>query len=761
MALKTYRLSVAISFALLLAAAPEPGRAQAGADLTQLEEVVVTARKRDESLQDVPLSISSFSADFIESAGLEDVGDLALQTPGFSFRQGFGRSGGGQGGASNRPSIRGMSNILGAANAAFFVDGVYVSGNITSYQLDNLERVEVIRGPQAALFGRQTFAGAINFITRKPSDETVGKVDLKIAQYDDYEASGYLSGPIVEGKLFAEVNARWYDFGGDYDNLATGDRDIGAQETKSVGAKLYWTPTDNFDLLFDVGYAEDDDGGYSYANFGSENLNCFEPVIVGAIFGFFPVGASRSRGYFCGEIEVPDQFSYRSDLLQAAGFNGVQRDAKRASLTMNWDIDDWTLSSITGYDRSENLNGFDLGLEPDAFTLSVGQSDFRALSQELRLATPQDRAVRGLAGVYYYNFESGGGFNSSMLVPDGMGGTRNFDPAQDGAGDVIRTPFSSADSVENRAIFGLVEWDATERLTLTAEARYQDEDITQGLNGNPDDIQSGSFDAFLPRITGRFAVNDDLNLYGSIAKGNKPGGFDGLPNDASAEDIAFFRQQGLGTFDEEEVISYEFGVKGTATNRALSYNAAVFYLDWTDQQLTESFGYQRVDGTPNTSPFIVNAGESEVKGLEVELNARPADWVDLRFTYAYVDAELTDFDDENTEDIFDTDGLTGADDLAGDPSGQVAGNSLPPNAGASANSIVNLHARLCGWHVGFFPRGSELRVRAIRPSAQSCQDGGVDLSEFASWYRARQLDHHTICGQCVGRRHAVGRDQIG
>lgn len=122
-----------------------------------LEEVVVTARKKEERLLDVPLSIAAFSEEQIESAGLRSVADIAQQAPGFSFRQGFGRTGSGEGGAGSRPSIRGMSNILGSANASFFIDGIYVSGNITSYQLDNLERVEVIRGPQSALFGRQTF----------------------------------------------------------------------------------------------------------------------------------------------------------------------------------------------------------------------------------------------------------------------------------------------------------------------------------------------------------------------------------------------------------------------------------------------------------------------------------------------------------------------------------------------------------------------------------------------------------------------------
>jgi len=187
-----------------------------------LEEIIVTARKRAENLMEVPLSISAFTAESIEKIGIDNFTDLANQTPGLSFRQAYGRVGSGQGGsASNRPAMRGQSNIVGVPNVGFFVDGVYVSGNITSYQLDNVERIEVIRGPQSALFGRGTFAGAVNFVTRKPSEEFQGKIEVTAGKDDRYEATGYLSGPVIEGKLAAEVNARYYTFGGDWYNRAT------------------------------------------------------------------------------------------------------------------------------------------------------------------------------------------------------------------------------------------------------------------------------------------------------------------------------------------------------------------------------------------------------------------------------------------------------------------------------------------------------------------------------------------------------------
>ena len=159
-------------------------------EAVSIDEIIVTARKREEKLIDVPISITAVTAEQLDRANVDDIADLAQQTPGLSFRQGFGRTGAGQGNdGPSRPSIRGMSNILGAANASFFVDGIYVSGNINSYQLDNLERIEVIKGPQSALFGRQTFAGAVNYVTRRPGNEMDGKVKLTYGQYDQIEES--------------------------------------------------------------------------------------------------------------------------------------------------------------------------------------------------------------------------------------------------------------------------------------------------------------------------------------------------------------------------------------------------------------------------------------------------------------------------------------------------------------------------------------------------------------------------------------------
>lgn len=356
------------------------------------DEIIVTARKTEESLLDVPLSISAIGEQEILESGIDNIADVALQTPGFSFRQGFGRS---EGGANSRPAIRGMSNVLGSPNAGFFVDGIFVADSITSYQLDNLQRVEVIRGPQSALFGRNTFAGAINFVTRDPGDEMQGRVTAMAAEHDAFELNGYVSGPIMDGILYGEINGRFDTFGGDYDN-ADGGEDIGRQETTNVGTKLVFTPTDAFTARLNLGYSQVRDGGFAYGAFGSNNLNCFLPDVTGQFFGI-DLSSNRSRGYFCGEIEVPDTLAFNDTELDQLGYdNSVERDTFRSSLQMDWDLENgYTLTSVTAYNASDNINIFDNALVSSATpNFSIGKSSRNDFSQELRILSPRDNRFR-------------------------------------------------------------------------------------------------------------------------------------------------------------------------------------------------------------------------------------------------------------------------------------------------------------------------------------------------------------------------------
>ncbi len=648
---------------------------QASAGATGLEEIVVTARKREENLVDVPLSISAFSEAFLEKTGVDNLIDLANQTPGLSFRPAFGRlslSGQG-GGSSNRPTMRGQSNIIGTPNMGYFVDGVFVSGTITGYQLDNVERIEVIRGPQSALFGRSTFAGAVNFVTRKPGDTLAGKFEGTFGSFDRTEFSGYLAGPLLGETLKGEINMRDYRFGGDFVNRATGTRDNG-ESSRDVGAKLYWTPSEAFSLEASVGYMHDVDELYAGKWTGT---NCLLPTIVTTTGT--PRSSNRRRGYFCGTPKIDDTFFARWDIYRNLGLDGTDRETFRGSLKADVSFNDWTLTAIGAYNKFHNDFAADSGFEQGEAdlrpaSLTIGQERRKDWSAELRLDSPRDARLHWIGGAYYYKEQDGKGW-SGVLTP-----TPSVTTIPLGANllSLTKSPRQNDSSVKNWSVFGLLEFKASDRLNLTAEGRYQVDDITADQNTAVLDnvLVSNKFKTFVPRVTALYRLNDRWNLFANVAEGNKPGGFNTVPGDANAAsrlDIITNFQ----TFDEESARTYELGLKGANESRTLSANVSVYQIDWKKQGLTRTILYTRLDNTPFTTPITVNAGRTRIRGLEIDLNAKPTESLDFRLAYSLVDSEILDFVDTETEDTLDTDGRVGAFNLApGDSNGQVAGNQV-------------------------------------------------------------------------------------
>ena len=226
----------------------------------QLEEIVVTARLREERLQDIPLSISAFSAADIEEAGFQDLGDIALQTAGVLYDA---RATSGIAGRLNSNiRIRGAqvnSSLPHLASTSLFVDGVFALGGVNSMPLTDLERVEVIKGPQSAFFGRNTFAGAVNYVTKTPGlSDFETEIDVSGASYGQYELSAVHSGPIIEGKLGYQISARQYGRGNMFS--ATDGGGLGEESTQSVAGTLYWEPNSQLSVKLRAFFLHDDDG---------------------------------------------------------------------------------------------------------------------------------------------------------------------------------------------------------------------------------------------------------------------------------------------------------------------------------------------------------------------------------------------------------------------------------------------------------------------------------------------------------------------
>ena len=225
-----------------------------------LEEIVVTARRRDESLQNIPLAITAFTAADIENAGIQDLGDLALQTAGMQF---FNRRSAFRGGrVDSLINLRGVSSGSSLDHlqpTSLFVDGIFVLGTASSIGLQDLERVEVIKGPQSAFFGRNTFAGAINFITKNPSlTEYEAKIDASAATYEKFDFNLLTSLPLVEDKIALQINTRLYSRGGEW--TATDGGVLGRESSSFISGTLYGEPTENFSFKFRAYYKRDDDG---------------------------------------------------------------------------------------------------------------------------------------------------------------------------------------------------------------------------------------------------------------------------------------------------------------------------------------------------------------------------------------------------------------------------------------------------------------------------------------------------------------------
>jgi len=563
--------------------ASEATRAQA------LEEIVVTARKAEESLQDVPLTITAFRAADIEERGMADLFDVSLFTPGFQFEK-LGNRYGAQGGGT-RPVVRGMSSIGGGPNAAFFVDGILHSQNIMSFPFELIERVEVIKGPQAALFGRATFAGAINFITKRPTDVPQHQISARVAQYDDYEVNFVSRGPISDRVSYL-VHGRYYDFGGQHRNRFDGQL-VGQENSQGLNAALEFRPTDNLTMAISGGYNEDDDGLAASVITPRTANNCFLQVF---------------RQYYCGEIPVENTI----DLNRAAllGEEGLRRETLRLMGSAEYRFDNGTsLNWNAGY---FDINS-DYGYDSDYISASRSTTNLRLevqkreeMSTELRLQSSADQRLRWLMGLFYYSDK----FDE-------------FERRLSAAPDLDRGETKTT----NAAIFGSLGVDVTDTLAASLELRYAEEDL-EFVTGSGD-VFKGKFDSFLPRLTADWKVTDTTMLYGVVALGNKPGSVNNDPR----------LPPELLEVDEEEVWHYELGAKNTFLDGRMTLNTAAFFLDWSKQALTETFFAP--DGS--SISYGINAGKTEVKGFELDLTVRLTDSFMSGFSYALNDSTFVKF----------------------------------------------------------------------------------------------------------------------
>jgi len=588
-----------------------------GANSLSLDEMVVTTRKREETLQEVPVAITAFSAQQISDAGIQGVEDIALMTPGFTYTPLFG-------GRVGNPVIRGMNTTIGEPNVGFFLDGVYQEsrGAMEAMFGDDIERIEVAKGPQSALYGRNTFAGAINYVTKQPANDTEGKLEITLGNEGRKDARISHSGSITEDTLFYRVGGMHSSFDGFYDNELTGGN-LDDKQSNVISLSLLALPADNLEMIFRVGIENTNDGDDA-VQFVENNqdftTNPVSPLLPASItFNDF-----QSYG---GNLP-----SLTNGFAVTPGHN--ERDNVTTSFQLNWDLDTVTFTSITGYNNLELDSAVDNDYSAAEIRFEESEIEQDEFSQELRI-TSVDQPIRWMTGVYFYDLDK----NSKTRDAFVSGAT--LAPVPIGGGLVLANALApsllsgSEESTRNWAVFGSMGFDLSDQLAVTLSGRYAyekkdvdviDTNLDTGLVGRFSD--SASFNNFTPKVALDYQLTDNAMVYTSVAKAVKSGGFNTVTTTGA---VAADER----VYDEETSINYEVGVKTSWLDKRLTANLALFYIEW-DDQIVRALG-------DSGAVLNENAGKSSSRGFELELAAKPSKNWDVTAGLSYTDAEYDEY----------------------------------------------------------------------------------------------------------------------
>ena len=627
----------------------------------ELEEVVVTARKRAESLLDAPLAIATFGADELDRMGAGDLEDLALMSAGVQFQN---QAVAIPGRYNSAVRFRGMATNLSQPSqqiGTVFVDGIWVSGSVFGIGFDDIERVEVIRGPQSAIFGRSTFGGAVNYITRTPGAEYQGRISAEVAEFGTYDASISHEGPIIEDKLFYRLAVRGYGTEGQYDSTDDGG-ELGRERTRTLAASLYATPTENFDLKARFNFSQDNDGPpdgmmlggpLSRRGSGPSIYNCFANGGLNS--------ATASRDFVCGQVPVFDADNLSSsntdldpglaDLLVFTAANapdesaipdkenvGMKRNTQRLSVQMNYTFDNgMRLTSNTGWNeiranwiRDSDSTGFSNAWQRDPQV-------HKDVTQEFRLASSTEGRLSWMVGVNYF---------WSEYLTSGSGGAVAVDPNGELVG-ILKGPLAfndafAGESGEAVGVFGSLSYQFNDYFTLDFEGRYQRDEV--GLATALNDFKE-TFNTFLPRAILRYQPFAGTTLYATYSEGNIPGVFNVVLAVRSQFEIDQIRAQcGCDvSVDEEELKNYEIGWKQELFGGRLFLSSAFYYMEWENQKNLQNVAFTRDDGTPFTQNVIGSVGETELYGVELEGQFRLGDHLLGLFSVNYAKSEYKRF----------------------------------------------------------------------------------------------------------------------
>jgi iron complex outermembrane recepter protein len=557
-----------------------------------LEEIVVTAQKREENLQDVPIAIQAFSGDMLDQAGIDNTDDIGIVTPGVQMSQS---------GAASAVFIRGIGNQDGSGGqegaVGTYVDGVWygsVTGSALSF--NNIERIEVLKGPQGTLFGRNTTGGVINVVTKSPSHETSGNISVGYGNYETFRYGLYATTGITEN-LAADISLFGQDQGEGFGENIVDGSDVNMRE--EINARTKWKYTgDVFAATFSAAVEDfSDDMGYARA---------VPPGSI-ALGGFLPLDD-------------------RQDIAHDGGSPEADNKNATLALTLDWSFDGFDLKSISAWKKDE-LDSF---VDNDVGRLSVVNAniDFEneAITQEFQiLSNDSDSDITWIMGLFLLDQESYATYTITgpAVFPAGLNDLRFFG------------------TIETQSIagFGEVAWHMTDATRLTVGLRYtrDEREITGGneaflftdgqpFNGQslgvaPTPKQEESWEEPTWRLVLDHQLTDDVMVYGSYNRGFRSGNYNTVAAAAPA-------------FEPEILDAYEIGMKSDLLDQTLRLNLSAYYYEVSDLQ------FQTLQGVTTA---IFNAAEAEIKGLDADVIWAATENLTFNMGVAYMDGEYTDF----------------------------------------------------------------------------------------------------------------------
>jgi iron complex outermembrane receptor protein len=664
-------LGFASLLALSLGAAPSfaqtatPGGGQstmAGSDNGGLEEIVVTARKREEALLDTPIAISAFSSERIQSEGIQSIDDVAKFTPSVTVNNSS------SGASSDNRGfqsiiIRGMTPSLpsGSNNTtSVFIDGAPVSSGFID-SIGDLERVEVLKGPQSAQFGTQVFAGAVNLITKTPNlKEFQVKLDGLLGSNNWYDMRGTIEGPIVEDKIAFRVGVRGYATDGTWSNNASLGGTLGDQSTKSINGALYAALTDQLTVRLYGVYWNDDDGPNATAKINARygEYNCKYP---NATFG----------SYYCGTLPLipASQLSqnpqvdslFRSVILNNSlglfphlfdaflDHGGMERYGLSAHAQIDYDFENQgftvTLLSAGNQDHFqiiEDLNNQDAANFPNPLHAFIPYTEstlsLTTLTEQLEDDVSQEvRVTSDGEGPFKWSFGGNFAHYISALNAEGIA---YFGPALFGN-------YGAPSYTDSYSAFFSTSYDLPYDVNLSFDGRYLMNHVAQ-FNETVKQVQSlgatGNFRNFLPRVILSEKLTPDWLLYASWSKGANPGTFNAslLPGGSfTAAQIAYLKNNYGGNIAvlPEHYDSYEIGSKAKFWGGKAELSADIYYGLWSNQIVSENVLLPASLGN-NLTGLAFNNGRTELYGFETEGSVRPVQHITLTGGFAYNDSKI-------------------------------------------------------------------------------------------------------------------------